>query len=81
MISGDNPLTVAEAAKEAGIRGAERCVDARRLKTKGDIDRAVREYTVFGRVTPAQKRQFVRALKEQGHTVAMTGDGVNDVRP
>ncbi len=79
VISGDNPLTVAEAAKEAGVVGAENYVDARTLVTKEDIDRAVREYTVFGRVTPAQKRQFVRALKGQGRTVAMTGDGVNDV--
>ncbi|MCD7982145.1 MAG: cation-translocating P-type ATPase [Clostridiales bacterium] len=79
VISGDNPLTVSEAAKEAGIQGAEKCIDARRLKTKEEIDRAVRDYTVFGRVTPVQKRQFVKALQAQGHTVAMTGDGVNDV--
>ncbi|MCD8365329.1 MAG: HAD-IC family P-type ATPase, partial [Clostridiales bacterium] len=79
VISGDNPLTVAEAAKEAKIEGAENYVDARTLVKKEDINRAVREYTVFGRVTPAQKRQFVRALKAQGRTVAMTGDGVNDV--
>ncbi|MCC8028462.1 MAG: cation-translocating P-type ATPase [Lachnospiraceae bacterium] len=79
VISGDNPLTVVEAAKEAQIRDAEKYIDARKLKTKEDISRAVQKYTVFGRVTPAQKRQFVRALKAQGHTVAMTGDGVNDV--
>ncbi len=79
VISGDNPLTVAEAAKEAHIMGAERYVDARTLQTEEEIDRAMREYTVFGRVTPDQKRLFVKALKNQGHTVAMTGDGVNDV--
>ncbi|QNM06137.1 cation-translocating P-type ATPase [Qiania dongpingensis] len=79
VISGDNPLTVAEAAKEAGIVNADRYVDAAALKTDEDVDKAMREYTVFGRVTPDQKRQFVQALKSQGKTVAMTGDGVNDV--
>ncbi|MCD7865304.1 MAG: HAD-IC family P-type ATPase, partial [Clostridiales bacterium] len=79
VISGDNPLTVVEAAKEAQIQGAEKYIDARALKTKEDINCAVHEYTVFGRVTPTQKRQIVKALKAQGHTVAMTGDGVNDV--
>ncbi len=79
VISGDNPLTVSEAAKEAKIEGAEKYIDARTLRTKEDIDRAMRDYTVFGRVTPVQKRAFVQSLKAQGHTVAMTGDGVNDV--
>ena len=66
-------------AKRAGIRGAENYVDARTLETDEDIAEAVERYTVFGRVTPDQKRRFVRALKAAGHTVAMTGDGVNDV--
>lgn len=79
VISGDNPGTVSEAAKEAGISGAERYVDASILKTEEDFREAVECYTVFGRVTPQQKRQLVKALKQQGHTVAMTGDGVNDV--
>lgn len=79
VISGDNPLTVSEVAKEAGIQNAEEYVDAATVKTEEDIERAVAKYTVFGRVTPAQKRQFVQALKGQGKTVAMTGDGVNDV--
>lgn len=79
VISGDTPLTVSEAAQEAGIKNAERCVDARMLNTSEDIDQVMREYTVFGRVTPEQKREFVRSLKAQGHTVAMTGDGVNDI--
>lgn len=79
VISGDNPLTVSEAAKEAGIAGAEEYVDAAVLRTEEDIEDAVMHYTVFGRVTPGQKRQFVQALKQQGKTVAMTGDGVNDV--
>ncbi len=79
VISGDNPLTVSEAAKEAHVAGAERYVDASTLTTPEAVSRAMREYTVFGRVTPDQKRQFVEALKLQGRTVAMTGDGVNDV--
>lgn len=79
VISGDNALAVSEVAKRAGIRGAENYVDARTLETDEDIAEAVERYTVFGRVTPDQKRRFVRALKSAGHTVAMTGDGVNDV--
>lgn len=79
VISGDNPLTVSETARQAGIEGAENYVDAGTLKTEEDIALAVSKYTVFGRVVPEQKRQFVQALKAQGKTVAMTGDGVNDV--
>lgn len=79
VISGDNPLTVSEVAAAAGIEFAERYVDAVTLQTEQDYDEAVREYTVFGRVTPDQKRRLVRAFHRQGHTVAMTGDGVNDV--
>ena len=79
VISGDNPLTVSVIAAEAGIVGAERFVDASTLKEKGDYYRAVEEYTVFGRVTPSPKRMPVQALKEHKKTVAMTGDGVNDV--
>ena len=79
VISGDNALAVSEVAKRAGIEGAADFVDARTLKTPEDIAEAAEKYNVFGRVTPAQKRQLVQALKKQGHTVAMTGDGVNDV--
>lgn len=79
VISGDNALAVSEVAKRAGIAGAEDYVDARTLKTPEDIAAAAEAYNVFGRVTPAQKRQLVQALKKKGHTVAMTGDGVNDV--
>ena len=78
VISGDNPLTVSEVAKQAGIKGAERYVDASSLQTE-EMRRAVLNHTVFGRVTPNQKRKFVQILKEEGKTVAMTGDGVNDV--
>lgn len=79
VISGDNPLTVAEVARKAGVEHAEAWVDAATLRTDQDIFRAAAEYTVFGRVTPGQKRKLVKALQKQGHTVAMTGDGVNDV--
>lgn len=79
VISGDNPLTVSVIAKEAGIAGADSYVDAATLKTKKDCYQAVGKYTVFGRVTPAQKRMLVQALKAHRKTVAMTGDGVNDV--
>ena len=79
VISGDNPATVSRIAIDAGIEGAERFVDASELKTERQIRRAAAEYIVFGRVTPDVKRRLIRALKAEGHTVAMTGDGVNDV--
>ena len=79
VISGDNPATVSEVARQAMITGAENYVDATSLSTDEDIARAVKEYTVFGRVTPKQKQKIVKALQAQGHTVAMTGDGVNDI--
>ena len=79
VISGDNHVTVSEVAKRAGIRGAENSVDARTLQTEEQLAEAAERYTVFGRVTPAQKKSLVLALKAKGHTVAMTGDGVNDV--
>lgn len=79
VISGDNAVTVSNIARKAGLENAHRYVDATTLRTEEDIRRAVREYSVFGRVTPQQKLAFVKALKEDGHTVAMTGDGVNDV--
>lgn len=79
VISGDNPLTVSQVARRAGIKGAERYIDATELHSDADIAQAVETCTVFGRVTPNQKRKFVKALQAAGHTVAMTGDGVNDV--
>ena len=79
VISGDNPATVSSVAVQAGIAGADRFVDAATLKEPSDYARAVRDYNVFGRVTPDQKRKLVKALQRAGHTVAMTGDGVNDV--
>ncbi|MBQ3947256.1 MAG: cation-translocating P-type ATPase [Ruminococcus sp.] len=79
VISGDNPVTVSEVAKQAGIKNAENYIDASTLTTDETINDAVIRYTVFGRVTPDQKRKFIKALKKNGKTVAMTGDGVNDV--
>ncbi|MCQ2376899.1 MAG: HAD-IC family P-type ATPase, partial [Methanocorpusculum sp.] len=79
VISGDNPLTVSEVAGRAGIPGAEMYVDATTLTSDEAIADAAAKYTVFGRVTPEQKRKLILALKAAGHTVAMTGDGVNDI--
>lgn len=79
VISGDNPVTVYQVALQAGIANADNYIDASTLTTDEAIEDAVLRYTVFGRVTPDQKRKFVRALKKAGRTVAMTGDGVNDV--
>lgn len=79
VISGDNPVTVSEVAKEAGIANAELYVDASVLYEEEELRAAATQYTVFGRVSPEQKRILISALKDAGHTVAMTGDGVNDV--
>lgn len=79
VISGDNPRTVSRIAIQAGIESAESFVDAATLDTEDKIADAVNKYTVFGRVTPKQKKQLVKALQAKGHTVAMTGDGANDI--
>lgn len=79
VISGDNPVTVSEVAKLTGIRNANNYIDATTLTNDASIEDAAVKYTVFGRVTPEQKRKLVIALKKAGNTVAMTGDGVNDV--
>ena len=79
VISGDSPLTVSKIAKEAGIEGSENYIDASTIKNNKQLIDALRKYTVFGRVTPEQKRQIVQCLQKLGNTVAMTGDGVNDV--
>ena len=78
VISGDNPVTVSQIAAQAGIPGSDAWVDASTLKDE-EIGEAARKYNVFGRVTPDQKKKLVEALQKQGHTVAMTGDGVNDL--
>ena len=79
VISGDDPVTVSAIAKRAGLKNADRYVDATTLTSDEMIQDAVAEYSVFGRVTPQQKKAMVQALQSEGHTVAMTGDGVNDV--
>ena len=79
VISGDNPKTVSQIAIQAGIKNADKYIDATTLDSKEKIAKAVSQYTVFGRVTPKQKQQLVKALQRKGHTVAMTGDGVNDI--
>ncbi len=79
VISGDNPVTVSMVARRAGISDADKFIDVSTLDTPAALSKAAEEYTVFGRVTPDQKRRLIRALKANGHTVAMTGDGVNDV--
>ena len=80
MISGDSPLTVSAVAARAGLPGADRPVDARDLPDDpGALGRLLEDRSVFGRVTPQQKQAMVTALQARGHTVAMTGDGVNDV--
>ena len=79
IISGDAPDTVAAIAEKAGLKGAEHFIDASRLTTQEEMKKALDECRVFGRVTPAQKQEMVSLLKKAGHTVAMTGDGVNDV--
>lgn len=79
IISGDDPRTASAIASKAGLDNAEQYVDATTFKTDQDIKDNIEKYNVFGRVTPQQKKKFIEALKEKGHTVAMTGDGVNDV--
>ena len=79
VISGDDPVTVSAIAKKAGLENADKYIDATTITTPEDMERAVAECSVFGRVTPQQKKEMVLALKKQKHTVAMTGDGVNDV--
>lgn len=79
VISGDDPVTVSAIAKKAGLKNANHYIDATTIKTSEEMQRAVAECSVFGRVTPQQKKQMVQTLQSQKHTVAMTGDGVNDV--
>lgn len=79
IISGDNPMTVSKIAKAAGVEEYEKYIDCTTLKDEQELKEAVSKYKIFGRVTPIQKKEIVSVLKEQGHTVAMTGDGVNDI--
>ncbi len=79
VISGDSVKTVQNIAKDTGITGAENAIDMTTVKTQEELEKVAENCSVFGRVTPQQKKQLVIALKKKGHTVAMTGDGVNDV--
>ncbi len=78
VISGDNPITVSEVAKRAGIEHADKFISLEGFNEK-EVENVANKYTVFGRVTPEQKAVLVRAIKTEGNTVAMTGDGVNDI--
>lgn len=78
VISGDNPVTVSEVAKRAGIQNADKFISLDGLNDK-EVESVANKYTVFGRVSPEQKAILVRSIKMQGNTVAMTGDGVNDI--
>lgn len=79
VISGDNPVTVSNIARRAGLPSYESYIDLSTKTTEAEVREAVQQYTVFGRVSPQQKRTIVRELKDTEHVVAMTGDGVNDV--
>lgn len=79
IISGDNPMTVSKIAKRAGVDGYDKYIDCTTLQNEEELKQATKQYKIFGRVTPMQKKQIVSDLKEQRHTVAMTGDGVNDI--
>ncbi len=79
IISGDNPVTVSSIAKQAGLHRYDAYIDVSALPDEAAVKAAAEKYAIFGRVNPEQKRMLVRALQENGHTVAMTGDGVNDV--
>lgn len=79
VISGDSPLTASSIARDAGIKDYTSYIDMSQIKEGEDLNKISQKYTVFGRVSPLQKRDIIKALKEQGHAVAMTGDGVNDV--
>lgn len=79
VISGDNPVTVSSIAKEVGIKNYDLFVDCSLLKTRDELKNAVDKYKIFGRVSPEQKREIIKLIKENGLKVAMTGDGVNDI--
>lgn len=78
VISGDDPVTVSFIAKRVGIESYDKYIDVSKLSDK-EIEEAVKKYTIFGRVSPYQKKIMVQSLQKQNHTVAMTGDGINDV--
>ncbi len=79
IISGDNPVTVSKIAKQVGVKNYQKYIDMTTVKSREEMQKVVKTYTIFGRVSPTQKKELVEALQEEGRTVAMTGDGVNDV--
>ncbi|MBR2696888.1 MAG: HAD-IC family P-type ATPase [Parasporobacterium sp.] len=79
VISGDSPQTVSMVAAEAGMKDYDKWIDASKLQSYEEIEAVIDDYMIFGRVTPYQKLDIIKALKAHGHTVAMTGDGANDV--
>lgn len=79
IISGDNPVTVSKIAKQVGVKNYQKYIDMTTVKSREETQKVVKTYTIFGRVSPTQKKELVEALQEEGRTVAMTGDGVNDV--
>ena len=79
VMSGDNPVTVSSIAKEVGIKNYDLFADCSLLKTRDELKNAVDKYKIFGRVSPEQKREIIKLIKENGLKVAMTGDGVNDI--
>ena len=79
IISGDNPVTVSKIAKNVGVENYDKWINMSEVKNIEEIEDLVEKYSIFGRVSPVQKKEIVKALKQKGHTVAMTGDGVNDV--
>ncbi|WP_187363564.1 MULTISPECIES: cation-translocating P-type ATPase [Vagococcus] len=79
VISGDNPITVSNVARRAGLKNYEQYIDLSTIKTEEEVKQIVDDYTVFGRVSPQQKKWLVEALRQKDHIVAMTGDGVNDI--
>ena len=79
IISGDNPITISQIAKRVGLDNYDKCCDLSTIKTKEELKKAYLNNTIFGRVKPDQKKELILLIKSLGHTVAMTGDGVNDV--
>lgn len=79
IISGDNPITVSQIAKQVNVKDYDKYIDMSTMKDEEALQQVALEYTIFGRVSPTQKKELVEAMQKAGKTVAMTGDGVNDV--
>ncbi|MEN2256509.1 HAD-IC family P-type ATPase [Paraclostridium benzoelyticum] len=79
IISGDNPKTVSQIAKRAGVDNSDKYIDMSSISDNDDLKNYTSKYEIFGRVSPEQKKELVKIFKDEGHTVGMTGDGVNDI--